>query len=703
MKKKLLIVLLLGLISISITGCLSMLFPEPNNPPVITSTSIETATVGEDYTYTVEATDPDGDDLTYFLTTNPSTGMAIDENSGVISWAPITAGSYDVTVEVSDGKLSDVQSFTITVSEPEPTNQAPLITSIPVTSVILRETYTYAVEATDSDGDALTYSLTAKPSGMTIDGNTGVITWAPITTGSYDVTVEVSDGKLSDVQSFTITVSEPEPTNQAPLITSIPVTSVILRETYTCTVEATDPDGDTLTYSFAACPVGMTINSTTGAINWTPTALGNFGVTVKVSDGKLSDIRSFTIIVSPVPVGPTIVFLSPLEAIVGELYTGQVTATPGSNATLAFSLIGAPAGMTINSITGLINWIPAAAGEQTVTIVVIDGLGLSDSKDFTIIVNPANQAPVITPITDATVTVGETFTYTVEATDPDGDTLTYSLTDSPAGMTIDENIGTINWSPTAAGSFGVTVEVSDGKLTATQRFVVESIKLNRVVMAELFIAPACSRCPRAKGYMAQLLQEYGFSQLVVLEEYAWNYPLSTGWATQETSNRYHSYIDYLGVGGATPDAYFNGLSQFVHHGDDTYSNYKTAIEAELNKPPKVFISASYYITGNKVNISGSVNNISSTTLNNIVIGAMVYEDNVPLVIPDYNIDTIANHVVRDIITSDNIGIFSPGETTNFSLISDSLWNLNLNNIHVVVYVQAPNSPTKEILQALYVE
>ena len=447
----------------------------------------------------------------------------------------------------------------------------------------------------------------------------------------------------------------------------------------------------------------MTIDSITGTITWIPTALGNFGVTVKVSDGELSDIRSFTITVSPVPIGPTLVSLSPLEAIVGELYTGQVTATPGSNATLAYSLIGAPAGMTINSITGLINWIPAAAEEQAVTVIVTNGIGLSDSKDFNIVVSPANQAPVITPITDATITVEETFTYTVEAADPDGDTLTYSLTAGPVGMAIDAATGIITWTPTAIESYDVTVLVSDGNLNDIQSFTINVISPNRVVMVELFVAPACTRCPKAKEYMAQLLQEYGFSQLVVLEEYAWNYPLSTGWATQEISNRYHSYIDYLGVGGSTPDAYFDGLNQFVHNEDRTYSNYKAAIDAELAKIPKVDISASYNITGNKVSINGNISNISSTNLNNIVIGAMVYENNVPLVIPDYNIDTIANHVVRDIITSDNIGIFSSGETANFSLISDSLWNSNMNNIHVVVYVQAPNSSTKEILQALYVE
>jgi len=92
----------------------------PNRPPEITSEAVTTATVGVAYTYDVDATDPNaGDVLTYSLTTEPS-GMLIDEDNGVITWTPDTAGDFPVTVEVSDeGGLSDTQDFTITVSVAE--------------------------------------------------------------------------------------------------------------------------------------------------------------------------------------------------------------------------------------------------------------------------------------------------------------------------------------------------------------------------------------------------------------------------------------------------------------------------------------------------------------------------------------------------------------------------------------------------------
>lgn len=214
---------------------------------------------------------------------------------------------------------------------------------------------------------------------------------------------------------------------------------------------------------------------------------------------------------------------------------------------------------------------------------------------------------------------------------------------------------------------------------------------DRVVMVELFVAPTCPNCSEAKNFMAQLLELYG-----------WDSGEYTGWATLETKNRFKWYTESLGISRHTPDTYFNGLNQTVHYDQSSYSNYQAAVEKELAKTAKITISASCDIdTVNlTISINGNIENISSDTLNNLVIGVMIYEDSVYLGSVDKNVD----HVVRDIITSEEIISFSPGANQEFSLSSETLSNVkNMNNIHVVVYVQVPNSQTKEILQALYIE
>jgi hypothetical protein len=249
-----------------------------------------------------------------------------------------------------------------------------------------------------------------------------------------------------------------------------------------------------------------------------------------------------------------------------------------------------------------------------------------------------------------------------------------------------------------------TVEITENEIAELDfQLIPLSEKNQRVVMVELFVAPTCPNCTAAKGNMAQLLEQYGFDKLVVLEEYGWDIePDYTGWATAETIDRFKWYTNSLGISRHTPDSYFNGLNQSVHYNESNYSNYQEAIDAELTKAPKIDISASSSVdtTNLTVSINGSIENISSEDLTDLVIGVMIYEDSVYLGSEGKSV----NHVVRDIITSEEIIGFTPGAIQEFNLYSEILNNVkNMNNIHVVVYVQAPDSPTKEILQAAYVE
>jgi len=90
-------------------------------------------------------------------------------------------------------------------------NQAPVIISVPITDAEVGVGYIYNVGATDPDEDSLIYSLIVKPNGMFINSITGLISWNPNSAqvGNNSVTVEVSDGELSDTQSFIIVVEEP--------------------------------------------------------------------------------------------------------------------------------------------------------------------------------------------------------------------------------------------------------------------------------------------------------------------------------------------------------------------------------------------------------------------------------------------------------------------------------------------------------------
>jgi hypothetical protein len=87
--------------------------------------------------------------------------------------------------------------------------------------------------------------------------------------------------------------------NKAPIIESTPITTAKEGALYKYEVEATDPDGDELEFTLLLNPTGMTINSSTGVINWTPTEeqIGEKEVEVEVADQYRSTTQSFTITV----------------------------------------------------------------------------------------------------------------------------------------------------------------------------------------------------------------------------------------------------------------------------------------------------------------------------------------------------------------------------------------------------------------------
>ncbi len=435
-----------------------------NDAPVITSKAITEVDAGDEYTYQIVAEDVESDPLTYSLSNAPA-GMEISM-TGLITWTPpegVVSG--EVSVVVSDGSLQDIQSYIISVTG---ANSAPVITSTAITTVYGDEEYSYQVVAEDPDDDELTYTLNSAPEGMEIS-SAGLVTWTAgegVTTA--EVTIVVSDGSLSDTQSYSIMVSV---VNDAPKITSEAITNATEDEEYTYQVEAEDPEGDDLTYSLSNAPDGMEISSA-GLVTWTAgEGVTTAAVTIVVSDGSLSDTQSYSITVSAVNDAPEITSEAITVATEDEEYSYQVVAEDPEGEDLTYSLSNAPDGMEI-STTGFITWTPSeGVTSEDVTIIVSDG-NLQDSQSFIISVSGENSAPEITSTAITTAKENKVYSYQVEAEDPDGDVLSYSLSGGPEGMEITTD-GLITWTPKESVTTAeVTVVVSDGNLQDTQSYTI---------------------------------------------------------------------------------------------------------------------------------------------------------------------------------------------------------------------------------------
>jgi len=208
--KKLLISLSVFFIAFLFTGCFLL-----NSSPVIESDPVTTAKEGAVYTYDVEATDPNEDTLTYSLTTSP-TGMTINSTTGVINWTPAAAGSFDVTVEVSDGSKSETQSFTLTVDEN-------LLTSIEVlppsmTLEIGKSKAITSVTAHYENGTEANIALTActyksNKSNATVSSS-GVVTGISSCSATTPViiTVTYTEDPIIVTDTVSVVVTNPTPT-----------------------------------------------------------------------------------------------------------------------------------------------------------------------------------------------------------------------------------------------------------------------------------------------------------------------------------------------------------------------------------------------------------------------------------------------------------------------------------------------------------
>jgi Putative Ig domain/PLD-like domain len=153
-----------------------------------------------------------------------------------------------------------------------------------------------------------------------------------------------------------------------------------------------------------------------------------------------------------------------LTTAVGGTVDYQVQADDTCTGSLSYSATGLPKGLSISSTTGVISGTASTAGSYSVTLTGTDSTGPSGSATFTWTVGSgaANTVTVTNPGSQSG-TVGTSVSLQISASDSaSGQTLSYSATGLPAGLSISSTTGLISGTPTTAGSGSVTVTATDG-------------------------------------------------------------------------------------------------------------------------------------------------------------------------------------------------------------------------------------------------
>lgn len=305
--------------NVSVTGNLGQVDTVNFNVDIIaptlaitTSSTLPAGTDGISYNATLAAT---GGQASYFWLvatgSNLPTGWTLATSTGLLAavGSNVATGSYSFEVEISDGFQTDSRTFNVSIQAAG----APLVISNPATlpAGTHGQAYSYQMTATGgiSSYNWIVNAGTALPTNWSINSSTGLITAAgvDVVAGSYNFTVEVSDGSSTDQLAVSLTVEYP-----ALVISTGTLPQGTEALAYAASLDAAGGSGSGYNWTIVsgALPTGIVgIPASGQSIGLTGSASleGTYNFTVQLTDGASNSVtKNFSITINAaVSIAPT--------------------------------------------------------------------------------------------------------------------------------------------------------------------------------------------------------------------------------------------------------------------------------------------------------------------------------------------------------------------------------------------------------------
>ncbi len=414
--------------------------------PVINGATTASGKVGSAFSYQITATNSP----TSYGATGLPVGLSINTSSGLISGTPTAAGASTVTLSATNSGGTGNANLSLTIA---PSASTPAITSATTASGRVGTAFSYQITASNSP---TSYGATGLPGGLSVNTSTGLISGTPTAARTSTVTLSASTSGGTGNAALSLTIA---PSALAPAITSATTASGRLGTAFSYQIAASNSP---TSYGASGLPSGLSVNTSTGLISGTPTASGTSSVTLTATNSGGSGHTALTLTVASSTSSPPGIY-SPANATgkVGTAFSYQIGAT---NSPTSYSAPGLPAGLSINTSTGLISGTPSGAGTTKVIVGATNGGGTGYIILTITIASATSTTPEISSPTTARATAGTGFSYQIVATKSP---TSYNATGLPAGLSVNTKTGLISGTPATAGSYTVTLSASNSSGTGT--------------------------------------------------------------------------------------------------------------------------------------------------------------------------------------------------------------------------------------------
>ncbi|MCG8391729.1 MAG: Ig-like domain-containing protein, partial [Pseudomonadales bacterium] len=443
-------------------GHLSLVFggmEHCNNLPPIAEDVNYTLLEDSSLDFTLGVSDANQESLDFELVTYPENGL-LQGSLPDLTYVPRSNfnGTDRMTFIAKDStSSSEPADVVFTVS---PVNDLPVVSDTEL-EVYEDSKLNVLIDASDIDGDPLSFSIASDPDNGALKLEEGRIIFLPDEDfyGQEAFEIFVSDGfeEVTVLYSLNVLAVNDPPSLEGKVF------SINEDGTLQTELKAVDPDGDDLDYVIAEEPEHGSVFLQGSSLTYTPSENfhGSDSFSILVRDGEVATQANFSVQVASVNDAPTAEDVS-VKLFVGDTVLTTLEASDPDGQLVEHILLGSTSLGSLEIKGDRLGFTANVAGEERVLYRVVDDEGAYTDASILLLVEKSNNSPVINSDPVAQGKEGEPYHYLPSAEDPDGDAISWSLEEFPDGMTINAQSGEVAWQSPTPGLHEVQLLAEDG-------------------------------------------------------------------------------------------------------------------------------------------------------------------------------------------------------------------------------------------------